>query len=176
MCSIVSLLLPSFVLWVMMVSWLHFFRLGARLGSSTSFRQWIQKLRPQRDSNPQSSDSKSDALSVRLCGLLRFFPFVFFALSDLGEEESGTQCLLSSQCVNLFLCSKLISFELQSSLFSWIRSNWCGWIFFICELRLGSSTKKLKFTTTEGFEPPIFRFGSRHPFRWALRTFPVLFR
>ena len=77
MCSVVSLL-PSFVLWVMMVSWLHFFRLGARLGSSTSFRQWIQKLRPQRDSNPQSSDSKSDALSFRLCGLLRSFPFLFF--------------------------------------------------------------------------------------------------
>ena len=72
------------------------------------------------------------------------FPICFFfAMSDLGEEESGTQCLLSSQCVNLFLCSKLISFELQSSLFSWIRSNWCGWIFFICELRLGSSSKKL---------------------------------
>ena len=77
MCSVVSLL-PSLVLWVMMVSWLQFFRLGARLGSSTSSRQWIQKLRPQRDTNPQSSDSKSDALSVRLCGLFRSFPFLFF--------------------------------------------------------------------------------------------------
>ena len=28
----------------------------------------MRKVRPQRDSNPQSSDSKSDALSVRLCG------------------------------------------------------------------------------------------------------------
>ena len=27
-----------------------------------------EKFRPQRDSNPQSSHSKSDALSVRLCG------------------------------------------------------------------------------------------------------------
>ena len=70
----------------------------------------------------------------------------------------------------------MISVELQCSLFSWIRSNWCGWIFFICEPRLGSSTKKLKFTTIEGFEPPILRFGSRHPFRWAVETFPILFR
>ena len=82
MCSVVSLLLPSFVLWVMMVSWLHFFRLGARLGSSTFFRQWIQNLRPQRVSNPQSSDSKSDALSVRLCRLLRSFPFLFFFCNE----------------------------------------------------------------------------------------------
>ena len=29
----------------------------------------MRKGRPYRDSNPQSSDSKSDALSVRLCGL-----------------------------------------------------------------------------------------------------------
>ena len=29
----------------------------------------MRKVRPQRDSNPQSSDSKSDALSVRLCDL-----------------------------------------------------------------------------------------------------------
>ena len=28
----------------------------------------MRKVRPQRDSNPQSSDSKSDALSVRQCG------------------------------------------------------------------------------------------------------------
>ena len=34
-----------------MVSWIHFFRLGALLGSSTSFWQWIEKLRSQRDSN-----------------------------------------------------------------------------------------------------------------------------
>ena len=66
----------------MMVSRLHF-RLGARLGSSTSFRLWIQKLRPQRDSNPQSSASKSDALSVRLCGLLRFPISVFFCNETL---------------------------------------------------------------------------------------------
>ena len=54
-----------------------FFRLGARLGSSTSFRQCIQKFRPQMGSNPQSSDSKSDALSFRLCGLLRFSHLFF---------------------------------------------------------------------------------------------------
>ena len=29
----------------------------------------MRKGRPKRDANPQSSDSKSDTLSVRLCGL-----------------------------------------------------------------------------------------------------------
>ena len=116
-----------------------FFRLGARLGS-TSFRQCPQKLRPQRGSNPQFSNSKSDALSVRLCGLLRFSHLFFCNYFELNQV-------------------KLI-----------------GWVFFICEPRLGSSTKELKFTATEGFEPPLFRFGSRHLFRWAVKTFPILFR
>ena len=104
MCSIVSLLLPSFVLWVMMVSWLHFFRLGARLGSSTSFRQWIQKLRPQRDSNPQSSDSKSDALSVRLCGLLRSFPFLFFLqwVTQVRSKTAHSACYRLSVSIFFF--------------------------------------------------------------------------
>ena len=94
MCSVVSLLLPSFVIWVMMVSWLHFFRLGARLGSSTSFRQWIEKLRPQRYSDPQSSGSKSDALSVRQCGLLRSFPFLFFLqwVTQVRSKTAHSAC------------------------------------------------------------------------------------
>ena len=72
---------------VFMILWLQFFCYGARLGFSTSFWQWSQNLRPQRNSKPHSPDSKSDALSVRLCGLLKCFRFLFFfAVSGFGEE------------------------------------------------------------------------------------------
>ena len=38
------------------------------------------KSRPQRDSNPQSSDSKSDALSVRPCGRWEVFEMCRFEM------------------------------------------------------------------------------------------------
>ena len=44
------------------------------------------KIRPQRDSNPQSSDSKSDALSVRPCG----HEFNLIMNDFIGNSPVGT--------------------------------------------------------------------------------------
>ena len=46
------------------------------------FSTLYSKVQPQRDSNPESSDSKSNALSVRLCGLMRSIPFLFFFCNE----------------------------------------------------------------------------------------------
>ena len=83
MLPVVSLL-PSVTIWMMIVSWLHFFRLEPGL-ASTSFWQWIWKLPPQRGSNTQWSVSKSDALYGTLFDLARWFRFRFFIVNDYEE-------------------------------------------------------------------------------------------
>ena len=83
MLPVVSLL-PSVTIWMMIVSWLHFFRLEPGL-ASTSFWQWIWKLLPQRGSNTQWSVSKSDALYGTLFDLARWFRFRFFIVNDYEE-------------------------------------------------------------------------------------------
>ena len=59
----------------------------------------FQKSRPQRDSNPQSSDSKSDALSVGPCGLYSgglepLLSSVFRALHNIISSASSLWCFL----------------------------------------------------------------------------------
>ena len=51
--------------------------------SKKTAQDLIIKSRPQRDSNPQSSDSKSDALSVSLCGLAVSLIFAVFVLLNM---------------------------------------------------------------------------------------------
>ena len=86
MLPVVSLY-PYFTLEVIMLLWLHFFRLGARLGSSTSFWQWIEKLRSQRDSNTPIFWFEVRGLIRKAMRSVEVFPdCFFFAMSDSGEE------------------------------------------------------------------------------------------
>ena len=99
MLSVVSLL-PSFALWVMIVSWLLCFRLEAPFGSSNFLGMNAQSSGPQRDSKPRSVESKVRP-SVRLWELLRVFPSLFlFTQSSLKAKYSLQQS--SNGCSECF--------------------------------------------------------------------------
>ncbi len=57
----------------------------------------VKKKRPRRDSNPQSSDSKSDALSIRPRGRLNVKLCIVIYIWNT-KKKHGLQCLLVLQC------------------------------------------------------------------------------
>ena len=182
MCSVVSLLLPSFVLWMMMmVSWLHFFRLGARLGSSTSFRHCIQKFNHRGIRTPNLLIRSQTPYPLGYAAWWGLYHFCFFFCNEWLRwgVKWHTVLAIVSLC-NLFLCCECFAEYMltRSSLFCLVKAGQTDVVgSFSCEPRLGSWTNKLNFTTADEFEPSIFRLESRHPLGFAaLRTFPFLFR
>ena len=68
------------------------------------------KSRPQRDSNQQSSDSKSDALSVSLCGLAGSLIFAVFVLLNMFNVlDMHNKYTVRIFIVSLYKITKIIA-------------------------------------------------------------------
>ena len=126
--------------------------------------------RPQRDSNPQSSDSKSDALSVRQCGHLsfRFFlllvqllnviPCIDFLCKNFSlcqtkcrpQRYSNPQSSDSKSTLYLLGHAALCHVNCICYLFS------CQVLSFILTSFVRTFLVSNKKSTTEGFDHPIF--------------------
>ena len=71
------------------------------------------KCRPQRDSNPQPSDSKSDALSVSLCGLAGSLIFAVFVLLNMYNVlDMHNKYTVRIFIVSLYKRTKIIDYKI----------------------------------------------------------------
>ena len=81
--------------------------------SKKTAQNLIIKSRPRRDSNPQSSDSNSDALSISLCGLAASLIFVVFVLLNMFNVlDMHNKYTVRIFIVSLYKITKLIDYKI----------------------------------------------------------------
>lgn len=146
------------------------------LGFNREAGNWISQ--PRRDSNPQSSDPKSDALSIRPRGLSAIICHLFFAtpsvhrfcirLVDMNSDRWAHVVVGSQDVVSALsqLLERCLSWECLSkrNCCSCIETEMMSWVLRIC---LHKATEKSVFCISS-----LGRYGEGSPDLGVVSTIP----